>query len=376
MKIIFTGDESAWENLPNDFDTSMLEAVRGKYLAMQDAPGSMSNMSTAEKLKELFTIEDDRKQDYIALYQSDRDAQALDNPAPTETETTPNETTTETAPETVSTLDTVLSRYDGRPYEEESEVATKDNIFTFEKDDVFLAIKRGDQKEIVNINADGKLNYRGITGTPEMIIQLARLDMYVHSLPGKLQLTAEENAIEKIYDDWGDTTHAEQTEFSISTIPEFLSGWDWQQLYNFLLRDDARQIAPAEATEMSGEKPEGIIQEDLDIIMDRTDVRETAEGAKFSGKIEEDSSITITRATEDGEKKWDESIFPNADGTYTIGNVRFPNITDAIKAANMRNWVRWHDDNGNELHKDGNTIQVDDKWSFNKASANVGMATL
>jgi len=146
----------------------------------------------------------------------------------------------------------------------------------------------------------------------------------------------------------------------ISTIPKFLAGWDWQKLYNFLLRDDARQIAPAEAAEMSGEKPKSITQEDLDILMQRTDVRETAEDAKFSGKIEEDSSITITRATEDGENKWDETIFPNADGTYTIGNVRFPNITDAVKAANMRNWVRWHDDQGHELHAEDSSIQVND----------------
>lgn len=91
-----------------------------------------------------------------------------------------------------------------------------------------------------------------------------------------------------------------------------------------------------------------------------SDTIEILEGAKFSGKIEGDKSITITRATEDGEKKWDETIFPNADGTYTIGNVRFPNITDAIKAANMRNWVRWHESEGHELHTEESSIQVND----------------
>ncbi len=196
-----------------------------------------------------------------------------------------------------------------------------------------------------------------------MIIQLARLDMYVRSLPGILTLSNKdnlsENTIKKTYFDYA----ADVDSFSTSTMPEFLVDWDWQKLYTFLLRDEAQKIAPAEAAEMSGEKPEGIIQEDLDIILGRTDVKETAEDAKFSGKIEENGSITITRATADGDKKWDESIFPNADGTYTIGNVRFPNITDAIKAANMRNWVRWHEDNENELHIDGNNIQVDDSTS-------------
>lgn len=361
MKVIFTGDESAWESLPNDFDKSMLAAVRGKYLAMKENPGVMNNMSTAEKLKELFTIEEDKKWYYTTLYNDDRAAREREEQVvPTETETTPNETTTETAPETTNSLDTIMSRYDGRPYEEEQEAASKDSIFTFEKDDIFLAIKRGDQKEIININADGKLNYRGITGTPEMIIQLARLDMYVNSLPGKLTLSDGENlsqnTIKKTYFDYA----ADVDSFSMNTMPEFLSGWDWQQLYNFLLRDGNRQIAPAEAAEMSGEKPQSVTQEDLDIIMDRTDVRETVEGAKFAGKIEEDKSITITRATEDGEKKWDETIFPNADGTYTIGNVRFPNITDAIKAANMRNWVRWHESEGHELHIEEGSIQVND----------------
>lgn len=302
------------------------------------------------------------------------------DPEYSDTEGEPNETeniapiplveteTTETTPETTTPLGDVLSRYDGRPYEEQQETASKDTIFTFEKDDIFLAIKRGDQKEIININADGKLNYRGITGTPEMIIQLARLDMYVNSLPGELKLSDDENSIEKNFDGFGDPNNKEPNKFSINTVPEFLSGWNWQQLYNFLLRDDTRQIAPVEAAEMSWEKPSSITQEDLDIIMKRTDTREEKEGAKFSGKIEDDSSITITRATPDGEKKWDESIFPNVDGTYTIGNVRFPNITDAIKAANMRNWVRWHDESeGHELHIDGDHIQIDN-WIINDTS--------
>ncbi len=390
MKFIFTGEKDAWGELPNDMDRDTLRAVRGKYLTLRDNPWSITSITTTEKLSQIFNIEEGKKEGYITRYKEEKNKQAEENQIAPAVATTETAETTETTPEATASLTQILTRYDGKPYEEGNETPTKDNIFTFEQDDIFVAIKRWDQKETININADGKLTYRGITGTPEMIIQLARFDMYMHSLPGKLILSnpdnLSENSIDRIYPnidglwdaaiiaplsapgaavkegyDWyNGTPPGHVRKKIISTIPKFLAGWDWQKLYNFLLRDDARQIAPAEAAEMSGEKPKSITQEDLDILMQRTDVRETAEDAKFSGKIEEDSSITITRATEDGENKWDETIFPNADGTYTIGNVRFPNITDAVKAANMRNWVRWHDDQGHELHAEDSSIQVND----------------
>lgn len=257
-------------------------------------------------------------------------------------------------------LTEILSRYDGIPYEEQWEQPSGDTIFTFEQDDIFLSIKRWGKKETISMNPNGTLTYRDITGTPEMIVQLARLDMYADSLPGELKLSADEDAIKKNYDGFGDPNNKEPNKFSMSTMPEFLAGWDWQQLYNFLLRDGERQIAPVEAAKMSGEKPNSITQKDLDILMDRTDSREKKEDAQFSWKLEGDGSVTITRSTLDGDKSWNESIFPNSDGSYTIGNVRFPNITDAVKAANMRNWVRWHEGKGNELHIEENNIQVDD----------------
>ena len=49
-------------------------------------------------------------------------------------------TETEEEAETTTPLSEVVSRYDGRPYEEE--VASKDTIFTFEQDDIFLSINR------------------------------------------------------------------------------------------------------------------------------------------------------------------------------------------------------------------------------------------
>ena len=104
-----------------------------------------------------------------------------------------------------------------------------------------------------------------------MIIQLARLDMYADSLPGELKLSADEDTIKKTYSDFV----ADVESLTLSTIPGFLAGWDWQQLYNFLLRDGERQIATVEAAEMSGEKPANITQEDIDILMKRTDTRES-----------------------------------------------------------------------------------------------------
>ena len=364
MKFIFTGEEGTWDELPNDMDRDTLRAVRGKYLTLRDNPWSITSITTTEKLSQIFNIEEGRKEEYITRYEEERDKQEEQSQIAPAVATTETAETTETTPETTASITQILTRYDGKPYVEGNETPTKDNIFTFEQDDIFLSIKRWDQKETANINPNGTLTYRGITGTPEMIIQLARLDMYMVSFKWSVELADNnnltgENKIEKFYNDLdGQWVNNRIVTTSINEIPSFLQGWDWQQLELFLLRDDTRQIAPAETAEMSGEKPESIIQEDLDIIMGRTDIRETAEDAKFSGKIEEDGSITITRATPDGEQKWDESIFPNADGTYTIGNVRFPNITDAIKAANMRNWVRWHESEGSELHEDGQYIQV------------------
>jgi hypothetical protein len=371
----------------NDIDLSIPENVEAAFLGkhannpkykkyhriykgIEDMAGTISgawegNYNPIERLDELLWYS--KKTEFDPEYPEKEDTTALIAATATpEEEASESE---ETAPEITTPLKDVLARYDGRPYEEQQESASKDTIFTFAQDDIFLSIKRWDQKEIANINENGTLTYRGITGTPEMIIQLARLDMYMVSFKWSLELADNnnltgENKIEKFYNDLdGQWVNNRIVTASINEIPSFLQGWDWQKLYTFLLRDEAQKIAPAEAAQMSGEKPEGIIQEDLDIILGRTDVKETTEDAKFSGKIEEDGSITITRAPADGEQKWDESIFPNTDGTYTIGNVQFPNITDAIKAANMRNWVRWHEENGNELHQDGANIQVDDSTS-------------
>lgn len=349
MKFIFTGDEEALKDLPDDFDSKILHALRGKYLTLGDTPQTTASLNVLEKINLVFTLEAGKEQDYIERYKYDKEERENNNQVPSEDAPAIEPATEEAAPEITTPLSEVLARYDGKAYTEENETTSNETIFTFEQDDTFLAIKRWGKREIANVNPNGTLTYRNITGTPEMIIQLARLDMYVYSLPGELKFKDEisQDTIKK-------------NSYSMSTIPEYLVGWDWQQLYNFLLRDDARQIAPAEAAEMSGEKPQSVTQKDLDILMKRTDVREDKNDGKFRGALEEDGSITIIRTTANEEKSFNESIFPNADGTYMIGNVRFPNITDAVKAANMRNWVRWHDDQGHELHAEDSSIQVDD----------------
>lgn len=371
ISLIFTGgNEVQWSEIPDSVDGDIIKLIRGKYLTLRDSRGTLAEMSTKEKLDAIFTIEEDKKGDYLTRYEEDkRERDEWDAPAEIAPEVAAE--ANEEAPEATTSLTEILSKYDGKPYDEKWEQPSNDTIFTFEQDDIFLSIKRWDKKEAININPDGKLTYRDITGTPEMIIQLARLDMYADSLPGKLQLSADENAIEKSYTDIdGQWISKKVVTASINEMPAFLEGWDWQKLYNFLLRDDERQIAPAEATEMSGEKPASITQEDIDILMKRTDTRESedmflgidwkyfSEDARFSWKIEQDTSISVLRTNANGEKSFQESIFPNPDGTFTVGNVRFPRITDAVKAANMRNWVRWYEGKWNELQKDGDNIEA------------------
>lgn len=71
MQIIFTGEESAWNNLPDDFDKDILKSVRGKYLTLKDNPRSLGGMTTLQKLNEIFTIEEEKKEEYLERYESD-----------------------------------------------------------------------------------------------------------------------------------------------------------------------------------------------------------------------------------------------------------------------------------------------------------------
>jgi len=373
MKFIFTGDEEALKDLPDDFDSKILHALRGKYLTLGDTPQTTASLNVLEKINLVFTLEAGKEQDYIERYKYDKEKRENNNQVPSEDAPAIEPATEEAAPEITTPLSEVLARYDGKAYTEENETTSNETIFTFEQDDTFLAIKRWGKREIANVNPNGTLTYRNITGTPEMIIQLARLDMYMNSfdwnlvLENKDNLTGE-NKIEKSFNDLdGQWMNNKIVTASIDELSPFLQNWDWQKLYTFLLRDEAQQIAPAEAAEMSGEKPQSVTQEDLDILMGRTDVKEDSVDAKFRGVLEEDGSITIIRTTADGDKSFNESIFPDTDGTYTVGNVRFPNITDAVKAANMRNWVRWYEDDGHELHVDWDSLQVNNGF-FNDTS--------
>jgi len=94
MQIIFTGEESAWNNLPDDFDKDILRAVRGKYLTLKDNPRFLGGMTTLQKLNEIFTIEEVRKEEYLVRYEDaeeERDSEIEipqtipeENQAPTE----------------------------------------------------------------------------------------------------------------------------------------------------------------------------------------------------------------------------------------------------------------------------------------------------
>ena len=72
MKVIFSGDESSWGELPDDFDHSTLEAVRGKYLILRDSGKITGSMTVLEKLNEVFTIEEGRKYEYLEWYEKDK----------------------------------------------------------------------------------------------------------------------------------------------------------------------------------------------------------------------------------------------------------------------------------------------------------------
>lgn len=80
MQIVFTGEESAWNNLPDDFEKDILRAVRGKYLTLKDNPRTLGGMTTLQKLNEIFTIEEDKKRDYLERYAIDREETGLMTP--------------------------------------------------------------------------------------------------------------------------------------------------------------------------------------------------------------------------------------------------------------------------------------------------------
>ncbi|MCB9807498.1 hypothetical protein H6768_06565 [Candidatus Peribacteria bacterium] len=80
MKIIFTGDKNSWNDLPEDFDGDILRAVRGKYLTLKDYPQALGGMSTLQKLNEIFTIEEERMEEYIDRYNLDEEERSFTAP--------------------------------------------------------------------------------------------------------------------------------------------------------------------------------------------------------------------------------------------------------------------------------------------------------
>lgn len=365
LKYIFTGDNTTLDKLPSSIKTETLQAIRGKYL-LADEDGSLKEKTSREKLEDIFTIEPEEVGTYIQRAEDEEDANkhytAILGPleGPKEAEKPGKEELS---------VDQIIAKYDGKPYEENKENTTNKTIFVIKKtNDKEMTIKRWTQEEKIAINPDGTMTYRGIEGKTESIVQLARLDMYAQSLDGSLLLADKNNLttnkITKFEPQMGEN-------FSLWEIPEFTPNWNWQQLYLFLSHNEDKKISPAEAAQMSWKKENPkITQVDIDVLMGRTEKSnaETSDigpinSAKFSWKVESDSSITIRRTTLDGDKNFDESIFPNPDGTFMVGNVDFPTITDAVKAANMRNWVRWHEQNGHDLYNDGSTFEVRN-WSW------------
>ena len=73
MKLIFTGEKSAWDDLPEDFDHDIIKTIRGKYLTLNDNPRALGGMNTSQRLNEIFTIDENRKGEYITRYEDDQE---------------------------------------------------------------------------------------------------------------------------------------------------------------------------------------------------------------------------------------------------------------------------------------------------------------
>ncbi len=131
-------------------------------------------------------------------------------------------------------------------------------------------------------------------------------------------------------------------------IPDFLPNWNWQDMYNFVAGKD---ISPSEKDKMSGKETKKITQVDLDAILKRT-MEQSKDAKDIYGSIDaKTGQISIQRESSDG-KISTENIFPLDGGKFMIGNIIFPNITDAVKMANMRNWVNWHEQRDEPLYMD------------------------
>ena len=181
MKLIFTGEKSAWDDLPEDFDHDIIKTIRGKYLTLQKNPKSLGGKTTLQRLNEIFTIDEDKKREYITRYEDDQEERETKEKPETGPILGPAEAPKEL--EKTLSLDEVINKYDGKPYEEKKENSANDTIFVIKKtNDKELSVKRNMVEEKITINPNGTLTYRGIEGKSENIIQLARLDMYVKSL--------------------------------------------------------------------------------------------------------------------------------------------------------------------------------------------------
>lgn len=238
------------------------------------------------------------------------------------------------------------------------------SYLTIEQKDGKIIFGKGTQKEEGTINPDGTITYRGITGPAEKMIQVAQVDLYTQEIVTNIAnndsyknngITVMLESERKRKVNENDTTWQknELTENSIvlagngggrygtilSEKPDYMSDWNWQQIGNLLGR---KALSDNEKARMSGNEAPAVTQADLDAILTRTAEKST--DAKFTGSIKEDGSINIARTSKDNSEQT-ESIFPIQEGKYIVGNATFGSLVDAVKAANMRNWVSWHDAN-------------------------------
>lgn len=350
IKYIFTGDKEILKKLPYSVKKETLMALRGNYIikSQNDDTGTLVEKTPREKLDDIFQIEPWKTQEYIEIaQQKELEDETLARPP-----TAPNTTLPETEePKESVDIEAVIVKYQGKKYSED----TEEKGLQLKKEGDKIIVDKWTIHAEVNVNADGELEYRSISWTAEDIMQLMIMDTYIQSVPGDASsiTLANKNTLTG-------KNSLTKGSFSLTEIPSFTKNWNWQDLYNFV---SGKDMAPAEREKMSGKEPTPISQVDIDAILART--TDTAKNwATLIGEIDSEThEITITRTDADG-KASKESIFPLKDGKgFMVGNVTFPIFADAIKAANMRNWVSWHAQNGNNLHNDGDTIEVlDYSW--------------
>lgn len=85
LKYIFTGDTKALEDIPESVDRNLLYALRGNYINLRKNPPK-DKMTAKDKLNAIFTIDEEKRSDYILMANADEIAKIP--PTPTNTPST------------------------------------------------------------------------------------------------------------------------------------------------------------------------------------------------------------------------------------------------------------------------------------------------